>query len=678
MADFIGVAAYQGSTSYTGSVFEPGAIQHGQIKTDQGHVIHWGDAEHRMAAIDADSAAAFSIGGTNATSINIGATGINTVVKGDLTVEGDTIAIDTVNVLVEDNHLYLNQNHVTAAAAETGGLVVNYLPTSTSDTSTTGGFASTTTVATVGAATFSPNDLIQISSADNASNNGLFEVSGHTGGVLTIKSAPAEDFVQSTFVPDTADTSAVITKVNVSVLRAGTDGIWETASGSASGMTFSDLVSGAVSGNNLDEAYDKGGAGAGRTILVTDGAVLLDKSGTTSQFALEIDNDGTGGGVLVSLSNTSEVGSQYAVSYAAGTYTGYPVALSVDPSLATINPTTNMGVVMVGPLAGSTGNDVFGMTVDTTGANYKAAYAVGPASAAIGGLLVDYETTPDTFVAKGFDGEVADQTGYHATFAAGTGGNATASANGGGDGGNVLLSGGYGGSGSDANPSGNGGDVTVSAGHGANDNGGGGSGSGGNLFLNSGTKGTGGVNTPTDGFVSITAGAGTAPTTAGAVNIGGDALDADIDGGVTFDSASFAVQTTGAITLDSAAASNFTVDGASLDIGTSTSGAVTISSAGAFTLSGAAASSIDVDGGDLDISTTTSGDIGLNPAQNAANSFRFVLGDPSSSTTYFWWGSATPATGSAVGSMWMDTSTPALWMLASTGPDTWEKVGTQS
>ncbi len=48
------------------------------------------------------------------------------------------------------------------------------------------------------------------------------------------------------------------------------------------------------SGNTLDQAYDQGGAGAGRQINVDDGAVLLKTTGTDSNAALEIErNAGT-------------------------------------------------------------------------------------------------------------------------------------------------------------------------------------------------------------------------------------------------------------------------------------------------------------------------------------------------------------------------------------------------
>ena len=159
--------------------------------------------------------------------------------------------IKTSSVLVEDNHIYLNSGY-TADTAQTGGFVINYDPTTTTDTVAATGFvagvASTSnpTVITTGSATFSAHDLIQISGAENPNNNGLFEVLTHTVTTLTIKgigtTATTQDWVQNQFVTDTTVAGSIY-KVNVSVLRCGSDGVWEVVKGSStSGMSFVDLV----------------------------------------------------------------------------------------------------------------------------------------------------------------------------------------------------------------------------------------------------------------------------------------------------------------------------------------------------------------------------------------------------------------------------------------------------
>jgi hypothetical protein len=210
--------------------------------------------------------------------INIGGSGSTVTVGGDLVVNGTTTSVDSETVLIADNHLYLNQGYTTTVA-QTGGLVVNYLPTATGDTSTTGGFATTSTVNTVGAATFSPGDFVQISGAATAGNDGIFEVLTHAGNVMTIDTTPVEDWVQNAFTVDTTDTTAVLTNVTCSIIRAGTDGIWEVGSGSSQPVSFTDLATAA--GVTLQQAYDND---AGSPVQITTNSTLdqLDITGTAA------------------------------------------------------------------------------------------------------------------------------------------------------------------------------------------------------------------------------------------------------------------------------------------------------------------------------------------------------------------------------------------------------------
>ena len=171
-------------------------------------------------------------------------------ITGNLDVNGTTTTVDSANVLINDPHLYINSGY-TSVAGKTGGMVVNYLPTATSTTVAAGGFVagvvatSNPTVATVGAATFSASDIIQISGSNNSDNDGLFEVLSHAANVLTIRgvgvTATVQDFTQNQFITNTT-VAGTITKINVSVLRSGTDGVWETAIGSTTGLVFGDLA----------------------------------------------------------------------------------------------------------------------------------------------------------------------------------------------------------------------------------------------------------------------------------------------------------------------------------------------------------------------------------------------------------------------------------------------------
>jgi hypothetical protein len=173
---------------------------------------------------------------TNSASI-----GGNLLVSGNLDVKGTTTSVNSTVVTIADNNLLLSSNYTTPSA-KSGGITVNYLPTATSDTVAAGGFATTTTVATTGAATFTAGDIILVTSANTASNNGVYEVLSHAANVLTIKSSPVFDFLQNVFVVDTT-VAGTITQVNVAVLQAGTDGKFEVTKGSStSGMTFTDLA----------------------------------------------------------------------------------------------------------------------------------------------------------------------------------------------------------------------------------------------------------------------------------------------------------------------------------------------------------------------------------------------------------------------------------------------------
>jgi hypothetical protein len=105
----------------------------------------------------------------------------------------------------------------------------------------TGGFATTSTVITAGAATFAAGDLVQITGSNNPTNSGIFEVLTHVGTTLTIDTTPTEPFAQNTFVVDTTVAGA-IRKVTVSVMRAGTAGDWQVAKGATVPLTYTNLA----------------------------------------------------------------------------------------------------------------------------------------------------------------------------------------------------------------------------------------------------------------------------------------------------------------------------------------------------------------------------------------------------------------------------------------------------
>ena len=190
------------------------------------------------------------------TGIQLSHAGGVTIVRGNLVVEGTTTTVDSETVMLGDNHLYLNAGYTTAAA-QTGGLVVNYLPTATG-TTVNGAYVAgipagiNPSVGTVGAATFALGDFVQFSGGGIlAANEGLYEVLSHSANVLTVRgvgsTAAVEDFTQNQFAAGASDAS-VITKVTISVIRAGTDGVWETGSGAVTPIVFTDIGGGGGGG----------------------------------------------------------------------------------------------------------------------------------------------------------------------------------------------------------------------------------------------------------------------------------------------------------------------------------------------------------------------------------------------------------------------------------------------
>lgn len=213
------------------------------------------------------------------------------LVTADLVVQGTTTSVHSENVSISDNHLYLNAGYETVSAV-TGGLVVNYLPTATTDGINTGGFTagvaatSNPTVITDGTATFSAGDLIQVSGTPDDVNDGLYEVLSHVGSTLTIKgigtTATTQDWVLNQFTTS-ASTTGSITKVNVSIIRSGTDGNWEVGKGSSTtGFSFTEIPL-TVGTETLQDAYTNG-----QTITLSDAlgdlVVTLDSTGTPADF----------------------------------------------------------------------------------------------------------------------------------------------------------------------------------------------------------------------------------------------------------------------------------------------------------------------------------------------------------------------------------------------------------
>jgi len=295
--------------------------------------------------------------------------GANLTVDGNLVVRGTSTTTESETVLIADNHLYLNDGYTTASA-ETGGLVVNYLPTATTDTVAATGFTagvpatSNPTVSTTGAATFSTGDLIQISGANDPDNDGLYEVLSHAANVLTIRgvgtTATVEDFTQNQFDTDTT-VAGTITQINVSVLRVGTDGAWETASGSTTGFTFNDLLTAASV--TLQTAYE-----GGNTITTDAGNGDITFTGTEDFLVTLTDVD-------IDVSATVAIDAD----------TSIDIGGDADDSSIGIGTATTAGrAISIGNATGTTSIDMDagtgGVTIDTADGGAVSIDAVGAPS----------------------------------------------------------------------------------------------------------------------------------------------------------------------------------------------------------------------------------------------------------------------------------------------------------
>lgn len=176
-------------------------------------------------------------------------------VTGKLVATGGSVMVDAEHVDLRSNYEFLNVDYTTAAG-QTGGLVINYLPVASYLTTGAGVVVagvvgvSNPTITTFDANGLVITDLVMISgSANDGENDGLYEVFSHAANLLTLKSTAAgltaqvEAFTQGTITANSGDVGMTITKVTVTVLRAGSaDGIWEVGSGSVTGIVFSDLL----------------------------------------------------------------------------------------------------------------------------------------------------------------------------------------------------------------------------------------------------------------------------------------------------------------------------------------------------------------------------------------------------------------------------------------------------
>lgn len=270
---------------------------------------------------------------------------VNTTIGGDLTVTGTTTTVHSETVLIQDNFLDLNYGYNTATA-EAGGLTVNYLPTSVTDTASAfiAGAASTGPRMTVASTSgFAANDIVQVSGSTDKTNDGLYILSAASGTTLTCQgisgTSVAEAFARNQFTASSGE-SATVTKVTLSVMKCNTSGVWQIGSGAVSPLSYADVQTGSDAAESLQNAYE-----AGATITTassTDMALTLSSGNFTA---------GGNGAVLLTPTSASSFTSGGALTFTAGaasTWSTSSGALTIDSAGALTMDTDGTDAINLG------------------------------------------------------------------------------------------------------------------------------------------------------------------------------------------------------------------------------------------------------------------------------------------------------------------------------------------
>jgi hypothetical protein len=262
---------------------------------------------------------------TGATALNLSAgtgnilmTAPLTTMTGNLLVQGTTTTVESEIVNIADQFLYLNDGY-TVNSAQEGGFVVNSLPTTNATVVDTGGFtaavASTTdqTVRVTDASVFTVGSYVQVSGANDQTNDGLYQVTvvntATTPDTLSLAgigaNSPTYSFVQNDFTTDTTVAGA-ITEVTVGVVQVDAGGDLQYGYGdNSTTFTFNDVLDTAAL--TLQAAYV-----GGNTITTSGGEGVVIVAGTeslqvTATGGLNVDTvfdfDGTSFDVLMTGNN---------------------------------------------------------------------------------------------------------------------------------------------------------------------------------------------------------------------------------------------------------------------------------------------------------------------------------------------------------------------------------------
>lgn len=227
---------------------------------------------------------------------NLSVTGVSSfvgdvTVNGNMNVSGNVTTINSEQVNLADSTLYLNSGY-TAVSGKSGGLAINYLPTADTVTVTSAVFTpgvpatSNPTITTLPGAQAWAVDGVVIQVSGTTNNNGIYEILSSTATTLTIRgvglsgnSANLLDIAANQFISETA-ASAVITRVNIAVLRASPTGSWQTAGGSNSAaLAYKNIGNVSFTGtapsvNTISVFSDTSGGNITATSVTVSGANL--------------------------------------------------------------------------------------------------------------------------------------------------------------------------------------------------------------------------------------------------------------------------------------------------------------------------------------------------------------------------------------------------------------------
>ncbi len=185
--------------------------------------------------------------------------------------------------------------------------------------------------------------------------------------------------------------------------------------------TVTNLLS-AATANTLNGAYDQGGAGAGRTITVDQGAVQLDGSHASNNTFFINKTAGTGHGIQITNAGTGydingTSGTWFVTKVGLGTFTGLTSSgaaanINASSNYATnINTGTSSGTVSIGSGLNAVGIDTSSWDITTSGAlsGFSTLSLSGDVSLANGKSVKSSAVTGETRAIQAYD---VDGTAY--------------------------------------------------------------------------------------------------------------------------------------------------------------------------------------------------------------------------------------------------------------------------